>query len=386
MFTRFEFTTVAQIVFGAGVLRDAGQLVRPWGTRVLVVTGSNPARADYLVKVLVSVGMDVTLFTVAHEPSVETVMQGLAAVKAAKAEIVIGFGGGSVIDTAKAVAGLATNRGDPLEYLEVVGAGKPLLKPALPWMAIPTTAGTGAEVTRNAVLAVPERRVKVSLRSPHLLARIALIDPELTLDLPLPVTAATGMDALTQLIEAFVCNRPHPMVDVLCASGIPLAARALHFVWSDSRDLAARTDLSQAALLSGMALANAGLGAVHGLAGPIGGMFPAPHGTVCAALLAPAMAANIEALRVRAPENPALRRYGQIAGWLTGRARSKPEEGVRHIRSLVAKLQVPRLSTFGITEKNFPEIITQAQQASSMKANPLVLTPTELDLVLKAAT
>jgi alcohol dehydrogenase class IV len=219
-----------------------------------------------------------------------------------------------------------------------------------------------------------------------LLARIALIDPELTLDLPLPVTAATGMDALTQLIEAFVCNRPHPMVDVLCASGIPLAARALHFVWSDSRDLVARTDLAQAALWSGMALANAGLGAVHGLAGPIGGMFPAPHGTVCAALLVPVMAANIEALRVRAPENPALRRYGRIACWLTGRPRAKPEDGVRHIRSLVAKLQVPRLSTFGITEKNFPEIITQAQQASSMKANPLVLTPTELDLVLKAAT
>jgi len=334
----------------------------------------------------VSVGIDVTLFTVAHEPSVDTVMQGLAAVKAAKAEIVIGFGGGSVIDTAKAVAGLATNRGDPLEYLEVVGKGKPLTAPALPWMAIPTTAGTGAEVTRNAVLAVPERRVKVSLRSPHLLAKVALIDPELTLDLPLPVTVATGMDALTQLIEAYVCNRPHPMVNVLCASGIPLAARALHFVWSDSRDLAARTDLAQAALWSGLALSNAGLGAVHGLAGPIGGMFSAPHGTVCAALLAPVMAANIEALRVRAPEHRALLRYGRIATWLTERVRAAPEEGVRHIQSLVAKLQVPKLSTFGITERDFPEIIARAQQASSMKANPLALTPAELDGVLKTAT
>ena len=386
MITRFEFTTASQIVFGPGVLREAGQLVRPWGTRALVVTGSNPARADYLIKVLVSVGIDVTLFTVAHEPSVDTVMQGLAAVKAAKAEIVIGFGGGSVIDTAKAVAGLATNRGDPLEYLEVVGKGKPLTAPALPWMAIPTTAGTGAEVTRNAVLAVPERRVKVSLRSPHLLAKVALIDPELTLDLPLPVTVATGMDALTQLIEAYVCNRPHPMVNVLCASGIPLAARALHFVWSDSRDLAARTDLAQAALWSGLALSNAGLGAVHGLAGPIGGMFSAPHGTVCAALLAPVMAANIEALRVRAPEHRALLRYGRIATWLTERVRAAPEEGVRHIQSLVAKLQVPKLSTFGITERDFPEIIARAQQASSMKANPLALTPAELDGVLKTAT
>lgn len=386
MFTRFEFFTVPQIVFGAGALREAGQLIRPYGTRALVVTGSNPSRADYLVKVLVSVGIDATMFTVAHEPSLETVIQGLAAAKTARAEIVIGFGGGSVIDTAKAVAGLATNGDDPLEYLEVVGAGKPLAKPALPWMAIPTTAGTGAEVTRNAVLAVPERRVKVSLRSPHLLAKVALIDPELMLDLPLPLTAATGMDALTQLIEAYVCNRPHPMVDMLCERGIPLAARAFPFVLSDARDLAARSDLAQAALWSGMALANAGLGAVHGLAGPIGGMFSAPHGAVCGALLAPVMAANIEALRMRAPESPALQRYSLIASWLTGRARAKPETGVRHIRLLVEKLRVPRLSALGITEKDFPAIITQAQQASSMKANPLVLAPAELGEVLKAAT
>jgi alcohol dehydrogenase class IV len=252
-------------------------------------------------------------------------------------------------------------------------------------MAIPTTAGTGAEATRNAVLAVPERRVKVSLRSPHLLARIALVDPELTLDLPPAITASTGMDALTQLIEAYVCNRPHAMVDVLCASGIPKAVQALHFVWADPRDLAARTDLAQAALWSGMALANAGLGAVHGFAGPIGGMFPAPHGAVCAALLAPVMEANIAALRARAPSSPVLKRYGEIACWLTGRARTKPEEGVRHIRSLVAKLQISKLSAFGITQENSPEIIAQAQQASSMKANPILLTADELESALKLA-
>jgi alcohol dehydrogenase class IV len=385
MSTRFDFTTPSQIVFGPGVLGEAGQLVRPWGRRALVVTGRNPARADYLVKVLVSVGVDVTLYTVAHEPSVATVVQGLATARAAEAEIVIGFGGGSVIDTAKAIAGLATNPGQPLDYLEVVGAGKPLTQPALPWMAIPTTAGTGAEVTRNAVLSVPERRVKVSLRSPYLLARIALVDPELTLDLPPEITAATGMDALTQLIEAYVCNRPHAMVDLMCASGISKAARALHLVWVNPHDLAARTDLSLAALWSGIALANAGLGAVHGFAGPIGGMFPAPHGAVCAALLAPVMEANIAALRARAPDNLALKRYGQIACWLTGRARAKPEDGVRHIRSLVAKLQLAKLSAFGITEGNSLEIIAQAQQASSMKANPIVLTPDELDAALKAA-
>jgi alcohol dehydrogenase class IV len=375
MITRFDFTTVPQIVFGAGTLAEAGKLVRPWGRRALVVTGRNPSRADYLVKVLVSVGIDVTFFTVAHEPSIETVGQGLAAARAAKAELVIGFGGGSVIDTAKAIAGLAANPGKVLDYLEVVGAGKPLKQQALPWMAIPTTAGTGAEVTRNAVLAVPERRVKVSLRSPSL---FALVDPELTLDLPPAITAATGMDALTQLIEAYVCNRPHPMVDALCASGIPLAVRALHLVWANPHDMAARTDLSQAALWSGMALANAGLGAVHGFAGPIGGMFPAPHGAVCAALLAPVMAANIAALRARASDSQALRRYGEIAGWLTGRVKVKPEAGVRHIEALVAKLQIPKLSAYGVTEEKFHEIVAQAQQASSMKANPLVLTAEEL--------
>jgi len=385
MTTRFDFTTASQIIFGAGVLRDAGQLVRPWGKRALVVTGSNPARADYLVKVLVSVGIDVTLFTVAHEPSMDTVEKGLATVRAARSKIIIGFGGGSVIDTAKAVAGLATNPGEPLDYLEVVGAGKPLTQPALPWMAIPTTAGTGAEVTRNAVLAVPERHVKVSLRSPHLLPRIALVDPELMLDLPPSVTASSGMDALTQLIEAYVCNRTHPMVDVLCASGIPSATRALHLVWTNPRDLAARTDMAQAALWSGIALTNAGLGAVHGFAGPIGGMFAAPHGAVCAALLAPVIAANIAALRARAPESLALRRYGEIACWLTGRARAKPEDGVRHIRSLVAKLQIPKLSSYGITEDKFPDIVAQAQLASSMKANPIALNPDELLGVLTAA-
>jgi len=385
MTTRFEFATAAQIVFGPGVLREAGRLVRPWGTRALVVTGRNPARADNLVNVLVGVGVEVTLFSVAHEPSLETVAQGLAALRTARADFVIGFGGGSVIDAAKAIAGLATNPGAPLEYLELVGAGKPLTEPALPWMAIPTTAGTGAEVTRNAVLAVPERRVKVSLRSPFLMARIALVDPELTLDLPPSVTAATGMDALTQLIEAFVCNRPHPLVDVLCASGIPRAARALELVWDEPRHVAARTDLALAALWSGMALVNAGLGAVHGFAGPIGGMFPAPHGAVCAALLAPVMAANIAALRGRAPENPALARFGQIAGWLTGRDRAEPEDGVRRIESLVARLQISKLSDFGITEGNSLEIVAQAQQASSMKANPILLTPVELDGALRAA-
>ncbi len=378
MLPRFEFTTVSQIVFGPGSLAEAGKLARPWGKRALVVTGRNPARADYLVKVLVSVGIDVTLYTVAQEPSVLTVEQGLQAARAARADIVVGFGGGSVIDSAKAIAGLLANPGEVTDYLEVVGKGRPLMRPALPWLAIPTTAGTGAEVTRNAVLSVPERRVKVSLRSTHLMARAALVDPELVLELPPEVTASTGMDALTQLIEAYVCNRPHPMIDALCAKGIPSAARALRRLCENPRDVAARADMSQAALWSGMAIANAGLGAVHGFAGPTGGMFPVPHGVVCAALLAPVMRANIAALRRRSTDQRTLARYGEIAGWLLGRAVAEPEEGVRFVEDLVTSLRIPKLAAYGVRPEDFETIVAQAQQASSMKANPLVLEKEEL--------
>ena len=375
---RFEFATATQIVFGTGMLREAGKLARPWGRLALVVTGGSLARAKPLLQSLEAEGIGTSTFPVAHEPTVTTVTEGLIAARACAAEMIIGFGGGSVIDAAKAIAGLFTNPGEPLDYLEVVGAGKPLLQPALPWLAIPTTAGTGAEVTRNAVIAVPERQLKVSLRSSHLFARIALIDPELTLDLPPAVTAATGMDALTQLLEAYVCNRANRMTDVLCREGLPRVAKALLAAWLNPHDGAAREALSLGALWSGIALANAGLGAVHGFAGPIGGMFPAPHGAVCAALLGPVMATNIAALRGRAPDHPALRRYGEIARGLTGHVEATPEDGVCFIESLVATLRIPKLRTFELTKDRIPEIVTQAQQASSMKANPVVLTPVEL--------
>jgi alcohol dehydrogenase class IV len=252
-------------------------------------------------------------------------------------------------------------------------------------MAIPTTAGTGAEVTRNAVLAVPGRGVKASLRSPHLLARVALVDPELTLDLPPALTASTGLDALTQLLEAYVCNRANPMTDAICAAGIPRAAQALPVACRDGHDLAARTDLALASLWSGLALANAGLGAVHGFAAPIGGLFPAPHGAICAALLAPVMAANIRALRSRAPQSPALGRYAEIARWLTARGDAHLEQGIEWMRSLVTALGIPRLSAYGMTATQIGEIVARAQQASSMQANPVVLTAEELSAALVEA-
>jgi alcohol dehydrogenase class IV len=297
----------------------------------------------------------------------------------------IGLGGGSVLDAAKAIAGLLGNPGDPLDYLEIVGRGRALERPAVPWIAIPTTAGTGSEVTRNAVLTVPERRLKVSLRSPHLFARVALVDPELTLGLPPELTAATGMDALTQLLEAYVCNRTNPATDALCAAGLPRAARALQRLRLAPQDLDARTDLALAALWSGQALTNAGLGAVHGLAAPIGGMFSAPHGAVCAALLAPVMQGNLTALRERMPRHPALGRYAEAARWLTGESAATADDGVQWTKTLVAQLGIPPLSQHGVTASDVLEIVTRALEASSMKANPLVLTAEELASVVSAA-
>ncbi|HOY55017.1 MAG TPA: iron-containing alcohol dehydrogenase [Opitutaceae bacterium] len=382
---RFEFATATQIVFGAGTRAEVGKLVRPWGQRALIVTGQSTARAEPLCETLRVAGVTAECFPVAGEPAVADIQRGVARAREFGAEMLLGFGGGGAIDAAKAIAGLLTNPGDPLDYLEVVGAGKPLTCPALPWLAIPTTAGTGAEVTRNAVLSVPERNVKVSLRSPHLLARIALVDPELTLDLPPSLTASTGFDALTQLLEAYVCSRTNPMTDALCAAGLPRVAGALPRAFCDGHDLAARTDMALASLWSGIALANAGLGAVHGFAGAIGGRFSAPHGAVCAALLAPVMAANLGALRARAPQHPSLARYGDVARWLTGRAEATADDGVVWVAAQHAAMALPKLAALGVAASDFAEVMAQAQQASSMKANPVVLTADELTAVLAAA-
>lgn len=382
---RFEFATATRIVFGAGALNDAGKLAADRGRRALVVTGKNSGRAARLCSLLRAAGVEPDVFSVAGEPSIPVVLEGVAAAKRFGADVIIGFGGGSAIDAAKAIAGLATNPGDPLDYLEVVGRNQPLSRPTLPWVAIPTTAGTGAEVTRNAVLSVPERRVKVSLRSPLLLPTVALVDPELTLDLPAEVTASSGLDALTQLIEAYVCIRANPMTDALCAESIPRVARALPLVWREPNNLAARADLALGALNSGIALANAGLGAVHGFAGPLGGMFDAPHGAICAALLAPVTRVNIAALAHRAPESSANSRYAQVGRWLAGRDSATANDGVAWIEELVTNFRIPRLRAYRVDASQSAEIVARARQASSMKANPIALTDEELSRALAEA-
>lgn len=382
----FEFAAPGRIVFGPGVLRQAGDLVRGWGERVLVVTGSDPGRAGPFLSLLQAAGQKADVFRVEGEPTTDTVRAGTARAAEMGAEWVAGFGGGSALDTAKAIAALAANGGDPLDYMEVVGRGLPLTRPSLPMLAVPTTAGTGSEATKNAVLASPEHDgVKASLRSLGMIPRVALVDPELTFGMPPAVTAATGLDALTQVIEPYTCNRPNPIVDSLCREGIARVARSLRRAWADGRDAAAREDMALASLYGGLALANAGLGVVHGFAGVVGGMFKVPHGAVCAALLPSAMAMNCRALAARDRESPALARYGEVARLLTGRNEASAEDAVKWVRELTAALGVPGLSAHGLTRGAISGVVEKAAAASGTRANPVELTREELAEILAGA-
>jgi alcohol dehydrogenase class IV len=310
---------------------------------------------------------------------------GVRVAKEQDCDLVISVGGGSAIDAGKAIAALIPNSGDLLGYLEVIGRGKPLENPSAPFIAVPTTAGTGSEVTRNAVLASPEHGVKASLRSASMLPKLAVVDPELTSGLPPALTASTGLDALTQLIEPFVSIRGNAMTDMFCVEGIRHAALALPRVWSNGSDREARAEMSWASLLGGMALANAGLGAVHGFAAPIGGMFPAPHGAVCAAVLPHAMDVNVRALKARGPQSRALHRYAEIARLVTGNPAARAEDGVAWVADLCRMLEIPSLRAYGVGEGHVSGLAAKAANASSMKGNPILLTADELKEILLRA-
>ncbi len=383
---RFEFATAARILFGAGTLTETAAAASETGTHVLLVVGKSARRAGRLIDSLTGSGLPVKLFHVENEPAVETALAGVEAARRVGCDLVIGLGGGSALDAGKAIAALLTNPGEPLDYLEVVGKGQPLVQPPAPYIAIPTTAGTGAEVTRNTVLAVPEKRVKVSLRSPLMLPRLAIIDPVLTYGLPPDITASTGLDALTQLIEPFLSNAANPLTDSLCREGIRRAARSLRKACKNGADPQAREEMCLASLFGGLALANAKLGAVHGFAGPLGGMFPAaPHGALCARLLPFVFETNLAALQERAPDSPTLARFDEIARLLTGKPKARAADGIRWLKQMVETLNIPALKKYGIQESDFPVIIAQAQKASSMKGNPIELNESELGNILAQA-
>ena len=381
----FEFATANRILFGPGSLREAAPIAVELGDRALLVAGRSSDRAAPLIHQLETRGISVFVFNVAGEPTLETVQSGVGHARENGCRSVIGFGGGSVIDGGKAIAALLANKGDLFDYLEVIGKGHRLTEPSLPYIAIPTTAGTGSEVTRNAVLASVEHRVKVSLRSPLMLPMAAIIDPELTRSLPPSITAATGLDALTQLIEPYVCLSPNPLTDALCREGIRRVSGGLRRAYFNGDDLDARTDMSLAALFSGLALANAKLGAVHGLAGPLGGVLAAPHGAICAKLLPLVMETNLKSLKKRAPDSPALLRYSEVARLLTGKETAGPEDGILWLKSLCGEFEIPPLSRHGLSLEMVPAVAAQAGKASSMKGNPIELNERELSDILEQA-
>jgi len=381
----FEFATASRIIFGPGSLARVGSIVADLGQRALVVTGQDTARASKLVDQLQASDIHVHLFPVDGEPEIETVRMGVEVARQHHCQLVVSFGGGSAMDAAKAVSALATNPGDIYDYLEVVGKGISLTVQPLPCVAIPTTSGTGSEVTRNAVLWARAQTVKVSLRSAMMLPSLALVDPELTLDLPRELTARTGMDALSQLIEPYVSSRATPMTDAICCEGIRRVAASLRTACTDGSNLAARQDMSLASLFSGLALANAGLGAVHGFAAVIGGMYGAPHGSVCARLLPEVIEVNLRALSEREPASPAILRYRHVAQLLTGNQAASEQDGAVWVRELCKELDFPDLNQFGMQLEHIPEVVEKAQKASSMKPNPILLSFEELSEIMVRA-
>lgn len=381
----FEFATASKIVFGLGVLAQVPSRAAVLGKCALLVTGRSLERSAHLAETLRQNGMEIVRFRVAGEPTIEDIRAGLSLARDHCCDVVIALGGGSAIDAAKAIAILVTNPGDVRDYLEVIGLGKPLLQPGLPMVAIPATSGTGSEVTRNAVLSARDAQVKVSLRGEYMLPRLAVVDPELTLSLPVGITAACGMDALSQLIEPFVCNQPNPLVDAICRQGMLLVSSHLPRVCRDGMDLEARTGMSAASLFSGLALANSRLGAVHGFAAPLGGLVAAPHGAVCARLLPEVMRVNFSALSKRLPGSPAIERYSQVARILTGDPHASALDGVRWLEGLIRELQIPGLSAYGIAESDIPVLVERSAKASSMKGNPVPLTSDEMHGILERA-
>lgn len=375
----FSFSAPGRIVFGAGAASQLPDLVAGAGRRPFVVTGSHPGRVAGVLDGIVPAGAG----QVDAEPTVQAVRALTDAARGASADMLVAVGGGSVIDAAKAVAVLLANGTDVLDHLEVVGRGEPITKPSLPVIAVPTTAGTGSECSANAVVMSPEHQLKASLRHASMIPAVALVDPELTLGCPPAVTASAGLDAFTQVLEPFVSPMATPMTDALALQALGRAG-ALRRAHANGSDLAARTDMALVSLYGGLCLANAKLGAVHGFAGPLGGMIDAAHGALCGALLAPCIEANLRALRERDADSPALDRYRQAAVAVTGRADATTDDLLAWVRETVRLLGVGTVADLGLTPERHEEAARKAAQASSMKGNPIELTHDELLAVLRA--
>lgn len=374
----FTFATANQIRFGQGVLAELPVLVAERGSRPILISGSSPER--YLSGVELEFCGQVS---VSREPTFEDIAAAVAVARQCEADVVVGLGGGAAIDVAKAVGVLAVQDGEVMDYAEVIGGGKPLAAKSLPVIAVPTTAGTGSEVSANSVAASIEHRVKVSLRSPVMLPAVALVDPLLTLTCPKSVTTNSGLDALTQCIEPYTSRLANPLTDAIALTGFKAGSTALPTAVADGSNVAAREAMSQCSLFGGLGLANAKLGAVHGFAGVLGGLTGAPHGAICGSLLAAVTETNVLAMREREPENPALAKYGDLAFEVTGDR--DPQALVGWLIGFVAGLSVPSIKELGLKPQDVEAAVAGASRASSMKGNPIVLTDAELHQILAAS-
>jgi alcohol dehydrogenase len=392
-FHAFQVARLPEIRFGSGAFDDLPELIARYGNRILLVTGrrslQSTPRWQSLVDALAAQGIDWAQCVVDGEPSPQLVDEAVATHRGRDVDAVVGIGGGSVLDAAKAIAGLLLPGNSVLDHLEGVGRGLPYRGPAVPFIAVPTTAGTGSEATKNAVLSQRgEGGYKKSFRDARLVAELAVVDPSLLASCPKDLIAANGMDAFTQLLESYVSLRASPFTDALASSGMQAFRDGFWAAWTPGDPLAQQgyQKLAYASLCSGITLAQAGLGSVHGLASPLGAFFPIPHGVVCGTLVAAATRCNIETLRQRAPDSPALRKYAE-AGVLLGSELFSSEQAAQDglvtlLEEWTERLALPRLGSFGMTEADIPRVVEHCR-GGSMQTNPLVLTDAEVADLLR---
>jgi len=373
----FELTSPTRIIFGNGAIENVPALAAGLGNNVLLVTGGSQRFSKELCISLEGKGLKTQVFIIKSEPTTDDISEAVQLCRKHECNVVVGLGGGSAIDAAKAIAAMATNPGELTDYLEVIGKNKPITEKPLPCIAIPTTAGTGSEVTKNAVIKSVGHSVKVSLRSEMMYPKIAVIDPQLSSHMSPELTAFTGIDALTHLLETFVSAVSNPYLEMNCTDGLTRIAGFLERAYLNGNDLEARENMAFAAMLGGVALANGKLGAVHGFAGPLGGMFPAPHGAVCACLLPAVIKINIETIRNQG-NTEKLERFRKLAAILTAKNNATPEDGTKWIETAVKKMHIPSLSAFNVTRESFPILAEKAKAASSMKGNPVLLNDRQL--------
>lgn len=393
----FQFRTAQQILFGRGEHQKAPKLCLQFGKRVFLVTGAESLKRHGVLEPVLAdfskLGVQVQHATVSGEPDLAQADELSQKLREAGSEVVLAMGGGSVLDVGKAAAALSQNDGLAIEYLEDVGLGlpRPLCNAPLPVIAVPTTAGSGSEATRNAVLRVPELQVKRSLRSDLLLPRVAIVDPDLSATSPLRVAAAAGMDALTHLIEGYLSKGAQPMTDALAVRGIGLLWNGLHALaetFSKRAEFSPppvqmQQQLALGSLWGGIVLANAGLGAVHGLVAPLGGLCRVAHGDGCACLLPATFATNARALFQRQKDSPAAQRMMELCGLLAD-GQQDPERATERLETLRTRLSILNLQAQGVTESQFPQILQQCR-GGSMRSNPIELTDDELCAILRAS-